>query len=409
MTARYHSLEASAEAGAPRLSVRFRLENRSRETWRSASGPSLGWQIYDPATATFILEGDWTPLARDLAPGDSADVVILVTLPAENGPYRIYISLIDTVHGWLYAAGESFALLDAKVENGAAHLTRVRLTTLARVRWGNFFDDVPKAFTEPVRTVWTNRRLIRSMVRRDILSRYRGSVFDALWAFLNPLLLMAAYFFVFGVVLKSTFGKDHSRTGYVLYFLAGMLPWLAVSEAVGRAPTIVLEYRNYVKKLVFPLATLPVNPVISGLVTESFAILIFIVGLLAVRGGLPLSVAWLPAILIPQLLFTVGLCWFLAALGVFLRDLGQIMGFVLTLWFFLTPICYSDAGLPKAALPILRKNPLFVLVQAYRDVLLEGHAPQFNPMWKLWLLAVVFCLLGHALFHKLRKSFADVI
>jgi len=118
---------------------------------------------------------------------------------------------------------------------------------------------------------------------------------------------------------------------------------------------------------------------------------------------------WLPAPLVPQVMFTLGVCWFLAALGVYVRDLGQINGFLLTLWFFLTPFCYPESSLPPEAMGILFKNPLFVLVRGYRAVLLEGHAPALAPLWKLWLLSVAVFLLGHAWFYKLRKTFADVI
>ena len=113
------------------------------------------------------------------------------------------------------------------------------------------------------------------MVRRDILGRYRGSFGGAFWTVLNPLLLMLTYFFVFGVVLRTRFGNDPSRAGFALYFLAGMLPWLAFSEAAGRAPTVMLEHRNFVKKLVFAVETLPVNLVVSGLVSEFFALVLF--------------------------------------------------------------------------------------------------------------------------------------
>jgi lipopolysaccharide transport system permease protein len=108
-------------------------------------------------------------------------------------------------------------------------------------------------------------------------------------------------------------------------------------------------------------------------------------------------------------LFTLGLCWFLAALGVYVRDLRQVIGFLLTLWFFLTPICYPEASLPSSALGILSKNPLFVLVRGFRAALLEGIAPAFGPLWKLWLLSAAVFFAGHAWFYKLRKSFADVI
>jgi lipopolysaccharide transport system permease protein len=114
-------------------------------------------------------------------------------------------------------------------------------------------------------------------------------------------------------------------------------------------------------------------------------------------------------LLIPQLLFTLGVCWFLAGLGVFVRDLGQIMGFLLTLWFFITPICYPEASLPGSALFILRKNPMYVLVRGYRAILLENHPPELLPLVKLWVVAIALFFLGHAWFYKLRKSFADVI
>ncbi len=250
------------------------------------------------------------------------------------------------------------------------------------------------------------------MARRDILARYRGSFGDMFWTILNPLLLMATYFFVFGVVLRTRFGPDQSSTGFALYFLAGMLPWLAFSEPAGRASHVILEHRNFVKKLIFPLDILPVNQVVAGLVTELFAAVVFVAALLLIRGTVPVSVLWLPALLVPQLLFTLGVCWFLAAMGVFVRDLGQIMGFLLTLWFFITPICYPEASLatlPAAALAVLRKNPFFVLVRGYRAIFLESHAPDFGPLIKLWVLALIVLFAGYAWFYKLRKSFADVI
>jgi lipopolysaccharide transport system permease protein len=264
---------------------------------------------------------------------------------------------------------------------------------------------IGRAFEYPAVTVWRNRRLIRTMVRRDILGRYRGSFGGSFWTILNPLLLMATYFFVFGVVLNR---GEESRTDFALLFLAGMLPWLAFSEAVGRSASVMLEHRNFVKKLVFAVETLPVNLMVSGLVSEAFAIALYCVFLGAIRHGLPLAVVWLPALIIPQALFTLGICWFLAALGVFVRDLGQIVGYFLTVWFFITPICYREDAL-RAHAPWMTLNPITVLVRGYRAVFLEGRAPQFGPLWKLWLLGIVAAVLGHAWFYKLRKSFPDVI
>jgi lipopolysaccharide transport system permease protein len=164
-----------------------------------------------------------------------------------------------------------------------------------------------------------------------------------------------------------------------------------------------------VKKLVFAVETLPVNLVAAGLVSELFAVVLFCAFLLAARGGVPPSVVWLPALLIPQVLFTAGVSWFLAALGVFVRDLGQVMGFVLTIWFFVTPICYPETSLPPAAMALLSQNPIYVLVRGYRAILLEHQAPAWGALWKLWVVAVVVFVLGHAWFYKLRKSFADMM
>jgi lipopolysaccharide transport system permease protein len=261
----------------------------------------------------------------------------------------------------------------------------------------------------PLLDVWRHRSLIRSMVRRDVLGRYRGSFGGVFWTLLNPLLLMLTYFFVFGVVLRTRFAGDPSRSGFVLYFLAGMLPWLPFSEAAGRAPFVMVEHRNFVKRLVFPLDTLPVNLTVAGLVTQAFALAVFLVLLVAARGAVPVSVLWLPVLIVPQVLFTLGVCWFLAALGVYARDLGQVSGFLLTLWFFLTPICYPENSLPPEAMWILSKNPLFVLVRGYRQILLENGAPAFAPLWKLWLVSAAVFILGYAWFHRLKKTFADVI
>ncbi len=355
----------------------------------------LGWQVFDPASGVFLFEGEWAGVR-------GPDVDVPVVLPPQDGPYRVHIAPVED--------RARFILIEARMAGGQIEMDAPRLASAAGLRRARLMQAIPKAFIYPVRSLWSNRKLMVSMVRRDILARYRGSFGGALWTFLNPLLLMATYFFVFGVVLNNKFGADTSRTGYVLYFLAGMLPWLPFSEAVGRSPYVVIEHPNFVKKLVFPLETLPVNLVISGAVTEVFALAIFVSGLLAARGSVPSSVVWLPALLVPQLLLAAGLCWFLAALGVFVRDLGQIIGFVLTLWFFLTPICYPETqNIPLAARHILAWNPILTLVRGYRDIFLEGHAPRLAPLIALWIGSGALAVLGHAWFHRLRRSFADVI
>ena len=389
--------------------VHLRVENTTAEAWKAEDGYAAGYQVFDPETGTLVSEGERIPLARDLAPGQSVEFEVQVEFPPEPGRYRAFVSAMREHVCWFYDRGARFTVVDAEVAAGAVRDVREVVTTLRALGRRNLARGVGRAFRYPLLSVWRNRRLIRSLVRRDILGRYRGSFGGVFWTVLNPLLLMATYFFVFGIVLHTRFGSDPGRTGFVLYFLCGMLPWLAVSEALGRAPLVVLEYRNFVKKLVFPIEILPVNLVLAALVTEAFALLVFLVLLLAMRGAVPWTVLWLPALVIPQVLLTMGLGWFLAGLGVYVRDLGQINGFLLTLWFFLTPICYPVESLPRQALPLLTRNPMFVLVRAYRDILLEGRPPALGGLWKLSVVALLLFFAGHAWFYKLRKTFADVI
>jgi hypothetical protein len=238
-------LEAVAEGTGIRL--RFHMEQPG----------VIGWQLYDPSTGMFLQEGEWTDVT-----GREAD--LRIPLPADEGAYSVQVAPVKD--------RARFIEIPARVGAGKLEIGTPRVVTAASVRRARLLRAIPKAFVLPVRSIWRNRKLMASMVRRDILSRYRGSFGGTMWTFLNPLLLMATYFFVFGVVLRTRFGNDTSRTGFVLYFLAGMLPWLAFSEALGRAPYVILEYRTFVKKIVFPLETLPINLVISGAVTEAIGL-----------------------------------------------------------------------------------------------------------------------------------------
>jgi lipopolysaccharide transport system permease protein len=144
-------------------------------------------------------------------------------------------------------------------------------------------------------------------------------------------------------------------------------------------------------------------------VTEVVLLFLYVVGLLLARHHVPITVAWLPLFLAPQILFTLGVCWFLAALGVFVRDLGQIIGFLLTVWFFITPICYPETQMPHAAMAILSKNPIYSLVRFHRAVFLEGQSPAIHTLVKFWALSLVVFFAGYAWFYKLRRSFADIV
>jgi lipopolysaccharide transport system permease protein len=398
MSAQYRS--PKVEAAGAGLRVAFDLETSPGE-----AGLSVGYHVFDPETDTLVVDGARTPLREG-----GGRLEMKFDLPLEPGRYRVFVSPMRENVAWYYERGWRFLLIDAVMAEGRATVERVSVTTKKALARERLRRTLKRVFTLPSIAIWRNRGLIRTMVRRDILSRYRGSFGGGLWTVLSPLLLMLTYYFVFGVVLDAKFEQDPSRSGFVLYYFAGMLPWLPFSEAAGRAPTVVWEHRNFVKKLVFPVETLPVNLVVSGLVTEAVLLLLYIVGLLLARGGLPATIAWLPLFLAPQILFTLGICWFLAALGVFVRDLGQIIGFLLTIWFFITPICYPETQkMPHAAVAILSKNPMYTLVRFHRAVFLEGHSPAAATLLKFWALSLIVFFAGYAWFYKLRRSFADIV
>ncbi|HKD08478.1 MAG TPA: ABC transporter permease [Bryobacteraceae bacterium] len=406
MSAEFGSLTVVLENNA--LRIGGELANQSEEQWLPEQGWAVGYHLFDDPTGTLVVDGERTPL--NLRPHEKRRFEMTIATPPEPGEYSVYVSPMREHVAWFYEKGWPFLLIDFTVdESGRRAMRRWRVADMRSVRARRALRSLGRALWLPFSSIWVNRALIRTLVRRDVLSRYTGSFAGAFWTVLNPLLMMLTYFFVFGVVMKQKVAGDPSLTGFALYFLAGMLPWLAFNEAVARAPFVLLEHRNFIKKLVFPVETLPVNVVMAGLVTEFFGMILFAIALAVIRGRVPLTILYLPLIIVPQIMFTAGLTWFLAALGVFVRDLGQIIGYLLTVLMFATPIFYPESALPAFAAAIQRVNPIFTLVHSYRAVLLDAQPPNWPTLGWLAIVAIAVFLVGHAWFYKLRKSFADLI
>ncbi len=409
MIAGYSDLQISAPNQQRRLDIALQLENRGQDTWSPDRDYAVSYQVFDAATDNLILDGPRTALPFEVPPGGSLAMRLSVELPAESGHYRVFLSPLREHVAWFFQQGSAFVRVDAEVREGSIDHQRAWITTISRFRLEQLARSVRRAFAYPLTTMGRNWSLIRSLVRRDIVGRYRGSYGGLFWTVIHPLLMMLTYWFVFGLVLQTRFGIDGRPSNFVVYFLAGMLPWLAFSEAVGRAPGIVIEHSNFVKKLLFPVEILPVTLVLAGLLSEFFGVGIFL-GALALLGySLPVTALYLPLILVPQFLFTLGLCWFFAALGVFFRDLGQLIGFLLTVWFFTTPICYPEAALPQDYLWLFTPNPMYVLVRAYRSIFLEAAAPAWQPLIILTAVGAAAFVAGHAWFYRLKRSFADMV
>ena len=253
-------------------------------------------------------------------------------------------------------------------------------------------------------------KLVARFAARDLQSRYRGSTVGALWMVLQPLLLLGIFTFVFAQVLRVRLGQETGTSSFPLFLFCGMLPWQAIQEGLVRASTSVLEQPSLVKRTIFPLVILPLPPIVAALVQQAVATVLL--GIILVITGHPvlsLALLFLPFLFVCQWLLTTGLGWALAATQVYIRDVGTFLGSALTVWVFLTPIFYPASLYPTGLAPLMRWNPLALLVEAYRDILLRGHIPDLFGLVVLAAVGLAAFAAGHALFRRLSPSFADLL
>ncbi|WP_256262424.1 ABC transporter permease [Pseudomonas gingeri] len=257
---------------------------------------------------------------------------------------------------------------------------------------------------------WQHRELLLSMIKREMLGRYRGSMMGLLWSFLNPLLMLAVYTLVFSVMFKQKWqGGSESRSEFALLVFAGLLVFNIFSECVQRAPTLIAANANYVKKVIFPLEILPWMTLGSVLLHAMASLSIWLVFHLLFIGLPPLTALLLPFALMPLVLFSMGVSWLLAAVGVYLRDISQVVGAFTTALLFVSAVFYPINALPEAYRPLLLLNPLALIIEQVRGVLFWGVP--IKPLdWAAGMvLACAVAWLGFRCFQRMRKGFADVL
>jgi ABC-type polysaccharide/polyol phosphate export permease len=253
------------------------------------------------------------------------------------------------------------------------------------------------------------RRLLWSLVALDMRKRYGASFIGFFWSVLNPLLQISIYTFVFGYILEVNVGGNAGAANYGIFLFAGMLPWIAFSEAVQKSSTSILENKNLVKQVRFPTALLPVHVLLSSFLHELIALAIFI-AILFVLGQPPSLMAFGLIFLFPlQLVLTLGFALIVSALHVFYKDVGPFVAAVLTLWFFATPIIYPTNLMQPWLRDLFYLNPLTPLISAYRSALLSNEAPELWSFGYLGLFSFLVFLLGISLFRRLSRDFADLL
>jgi len=242
-----------------------------------------------------------------------------------------------------------------------------------------------------------------------LLSRYRGSALGILWAILTPVVMIAIFTFIFAGIFGARFGVTNSGWDYALYLFCGLLPWTMFQETVQQSANTIVTHANLVKRVVFPLETLPVAQTLSALGTQLFGTFALLVAAIVIQHQLHLTIIWLPLLLIPQLLFVLGSAWLIAALGVFLRDVAQGITLVLMTWMYLTPIIYPESVVPQRFRPFIELNPFTPLVRSYRRIFLEGMPPDWSGLAYFTVIALLLFVFGYWWFARTRKNFADVI
>ncbi len=262
--------------------------------------------------------------------------------------------------------------------------------------------------------MWTKFDLLRTLVRRDLDARYKGSVLGNLWTLVNPLSQLLIYTYVFSVVLKVKLNLKglpaNENISFGLWLFAGLLPWIAFSSGLVQSAGSVIGQPNLVKKVVFPLSLLPLVPIFSAFIESSFGLILLIFFVAVSSGTLHTTLALLPLVWIPQLLLTAGLGYLVAGLTVFLRDIPQTLNVILNIWFYATPIVYPITSIPESWRNwILWLNPLAAIAEVYRDFVLTGEVKHWGELGVAFTISVIVFICGLLVYRKLRPAFADVL
>jgi lipopolysaccharide transport system permease protein len=251
--------------------------------------------------------------------------------------------------------------------------------------------------------------LIVSLTRRELMARYRGSVLGFLWTLVTPMVMIAIFTIIFAGIFKAKFGASTSQWDYALYLFCGLLPWNAFQESVQLSSSTIVARANLVKRVVFPLETLPVSLSLAAVVNQLFGTLVLIVAAAVLRREIHVTFVFLPFILIPQIIATFGASWLVASLGVFVRDIVQGVALFLMAWMYLTPIIYPESLVPESYRRVINLNPFTPLVRNYRRIILDGVGPDWQGLAYFLAFALVLFLFGYWWFARTRKNFADVV
>ena len=266
----------------------------------------------------------------------------------------------------------------------------------------------PMALAE---TLWRHRHMIWQLTKRDVVGRYRGSFLGLSWSFFIPLVMLGVYTFVFSEVFNAKWGDTpgQGRAQFAVMLFIGIISHGFFCECLGRAPSLILANASYVKRVIFPLEVLAVVTLASAFFHLAVNVLVLFAGSALLGQAIPWTAALLPLVLAPLALFALAVLWFLAGLGVYVRDVGQITGVLSTLLLFISPVLYPLSAVPQKFQGLLLLNPLTLVIEQARQVFVLGRAPDWTD-WGVYLAcALAVAWAGFWWFQRVRRGFADVI
>lgn len=259
--------------------------------------------------------------------------------------------------------------------------------------------------------LWTHRELLWQFTLRNVELRHKGSHLGLIWSFLSPLLMLGLYVLVFGYIFGGSFGilPGETRVDYALGVFLGLSIFHLLAETLGVSPTLIVGNPNFVKKVVFPLEILPVANVGAALFHMGISLALVLISMLLFGHGFGWGVLWLPVIILPLILLCLGVAWFFSALGVFFRDVGQVMQFITMALMFSSAVFYSAQKIPAAAWVWMRFNPVLLAIELARDAALWQRPLNTTHLAYLCATSIAACYLGHLAFKKMKPAFADVL
>ena len=260
-------------------------------------------------------------------------------------------------------------------------------------------------------SVWANRELIVQLTKREVLGRYRGSTLGIAWSFFNPIIMLVVYTFVFSIVFKTRWpvNGEESQSQFALILFVGMLVFGFFSEVLSVAPSLIISNANFVKKIIFPLELLSIISVGAATFHAFIGLIILLVAFVALHGYLNWTIVFIPLIFLPLAVLALGFSWLFSSLGVYLRDLKQAIGVVITMLMFLSPLFYPVNALPTKFQFWMMINPLTFIIEQMRSVIIFGAPPNWTGISAYLVLAIIFSWASYIWFQKVRKGFADVL